>query len=692
MNKTINFKKQLVFIFGCLLLVTSLTSFAQNVDFTKTAFPNQKDQLKEAQSEIRQGDDLYATGLEGDFLAAIQHYLKAQSFNPNNAMLNYKIGNCYLNTYQKTNSLPYLEKAIKLNPYVATDVHLLMGKAYHLNYKFDEAIAEYKAYKQSMLPADLAKNGAAVDKKVTECETAKELVKKPVRVFIDNIGCNINSAYPDYSPIVNADESMMIFTSRRAGGTSDKTDPTDKGFYEDIYITYNQNGVWSAPINPGKPLNSDMHDATVGLSPDGQKLFIYKGDNGGDILQCDLDGDKWTKPDRLNKTINTQYHESSASFSYDGKTIYFCSDRPGGYGGSDIWMSTLGEKGRWNEAVNLGSVINTPYNEEGVFMMPDGKTMYFSSRGHNTMGDYDIFKSLLENGKWSEPENIGYPINTPDEDVFFTISGSGKHGYYSSAIAGGCGAQDIYMITFLGVEKPVINNNEDNLLANKTEPISETVIEPTLVIKSTNLTILKGVIMDEKTKDPVKAQIVLTDNVKNEVLATFESNSKTGKYLVSLPSGKNYGIAVKAENYLFHSENFDIPAVAGYQEINKDILLKRFEVGTKIVLNNIFFDVAKSNLRPESYAELGLLLKLLNDIPTLKIEISGHTDNQGAAAYNQKLSESRAKAVVDYLIGKGIEVTRLTFKGYGFTQPIATNSTEEGRQMNRRTEFKVLSK
>jgi len=473
---------------------------------------------------------------------------------------------------------------------------------------------------------------------------------------------------------------------------SDKKDPTDNQYYEDIYMTTNQSGTWSAPVNMGKPVNSDMHDATVGLSPDGQKLFIYKGDNGGDIFQCDLDGDKWSKPDRLNKNINTIYHESSASFSYDLKTIYFVSDRPGGYGGSDIYMSKLDAKGRWGEAVNLGPTINTPYDEEGVFMMPDGKTMYFSSRGHKTMGDYDIFKTTFENGRWSEPENIGYPINTPEQDVFFTISGSGKHGYYASAIAGGCGDRDIYVITFLGVEKPLTNNNEDNLLANKTEPISETVIEPTVLIKSTNLTILKGVVMDEKTKDPIKAEIVLTDNVKNEVLATFESNSKTGKYLVSLPSGKNYGIAVKAENYLFHSENFDIPAVTGYQEVNKDILLKRFEVGTKIVLNNIFFDYGKSTLRPESYAELGILLKLMNDIPTLKIEISGHTDNKGAADFNQKLSESRAKSVVDYLISKGIDATRMTFKGYGFTQPIATNATEEGRQMNRRTEFKVLSK
>jgi len=688
----------ILFRYIAVILITSVifhssaTLFDQNIEFNKASFPGLKDKLKDALSEIKDGDELFKTGMEGDYLTAVEHYLKAQAFDPNNALLNYKIGKCYLNSFQKANATPYLETALKLNPYVAPDLHWLLANAYHVGYEFDKAIAECKAYKQGLLPADLSKLGAVIDKKIAECETGKELVAKPVRVFIDNMGCSVNSPYPEYGPIVNADESMMLFISRRPGGMSDKKDPTDNQYYEDIYMTTNQNGTWSAPVNMGKPVNSDMHDATVGLSPDGQKLFIYKGDNGGDIFQCDLDGDKWSKPERLNKNINTIYHESSASFSYDLKTIYFVSDRPGGYGGTDIYMSTLDAKGRWGAAVNLGSTINTPYDEEGVFMMPDGKTMYFSSRGHKTMGDYDIFKTTFENGRWSEPENICYPINTPEQDVFFTISGSGKHGYYASAIAGGCGDRDIYVITFLGVEKPLTNNNEDNLLANKTEPISETVIEPTVVIKSTNLTILKGVVMDEKTKDPIKAEIVLTDNVKNEVLATFESNSKTGKYLVSLPSGKNYGIAVKAENYLFHSENFDIPAVTGYQEVNKDIMLKRFEVGTKIVLNNIFFDYGKSTLRPESYAELGILLKLMNDIPTLKIEISGHTDNKGAADFNQKLSESRAKSVVDYLVSKGVEATRMTFKGYGFTQPIATNATEEGRQMNRRTEFKVLSK
>jgi outer membrane protein OmpA-like peptidoglycan-associated protein len=310
------------------------------------------------------------------------------------------------------------------------------------------------------------------------------------------------------------------------------------------------------------------------------------------------------------------------------------------------------------------------------------------------MGGYDIFKSVYDDvtKTWSTPENLGYPVNTPDDDVFFVVSASGKHGYYASINGNGYGEKDIYMVTFLGAEKPMVMNNEDNLLASQTAPVKETVIAPVMQIKEAQLTILKGVITDAMTKKPLEATIELVDNTKNMVVATFTSNSATGKYLVSLPAGRNYGIAVKKEGYLFHSENFDIPATAAFQEVTKDVELKNVAVGSKIILKNIFFDFDKATLRPESTNELERLTKLLQDVPTLKIEIGGHTDSKGADDYNKKLSDNRAKAVVTYLIGKGIAADRLTSAGYGEEQPIATNDTDEGRQMNRRTEFKIISK
>jgi outer membrane protein OmpA-like peptidoglycan-associated protein len=357
----------------------------------------------------------------------------------------------------------------------------------------------------------------------------------------------------------------------------------------------------------------------------------------------------------------------------------------------------LGEDGKWQKAENLGPAINTPYDEDAVFMHPDGKTMYFSSKGHKTMGSFDIFRSVYENGRWSEPENMGYPINSADRDAFFVVAASGKHGYYSSAKMDAIGETDIYRITLLGPEKDPILSTEEQLILSSNQTVREAIkieTEGTKTSKfASNVTILKGVVIDALTKDPIAAMIVITDNQKNEVVATFQSNSKTGKYLVSLPSGKNYGIAVTAEGFLFNSVNVDLPASKSYQEIEKDIELSKLEVGQKIVLRNIFYDFNKSTLREESIAELDRLERLLTTNPTLRIEISSHTDNIGSAAYNEKLSLSRAESVVDYLVNKKkVSKERLEFKGYGFEQPIAPNDSDQGRQLNRRTEFKILSR
>jgi outer membrane protein OmpA-like peptidoglycan-associated protein len=664
---------------------------AQNVEFTKDNFPTKKKELKEIQKEIKEGDKLFIQG-KGMYLEAIEYFIKAYNFNPDNADINYKIGKCYLFTVDKIKAADFLNRAIELKATVAPDVLYLLGQAYHINHEFEKAIEKYEAYKNSLSPKVLREVQDEIDKKIEECGNGKVLIKTPIRVFIDNVGSAINTQYDEYSPIINADESMMIFTSRRNTTTGEDRDPRDLAFFEDIYISYKDNGNWKRPENPGKPINTKTHDATVGLSADGQKLFVYKGENGGDLFECHLKGDEWSTPKRLDKTINTKYHESSATFSYDGKIIYFVSDRDGGFGGRDIYMSELNEKGKWGDAKNLGSIINTKYDEEGVFMHPDGKTLYFSSKGHSSMGGYDIFKTVLENGTWSKPENIGYPINTAGNDVFFAMSASGIHGYYSSAMPGGKGKQDIYMVTFLGPDKPVINNTEENLLACIAKPVSDNAMQEVEVVTA-SLTLLKGKVLDQITLEPLEAQIILTDNETNEVIATFTSNSATGKYLVSLPSGKNYGIAVKAEGYLFHSENFNIPNNAQYQEIEKDFYLKKVEVGSKIVLKNVFFDFAKATLRQESESELNRLAKLLTDVPGMKIEVSGHTDNVGSDQANQILSEKRAKSVVDYLVvEKGIDRDRLTYVGYGESEPIATNNTDEGRQQNRRTEFKVLSK
>lgn len=672
----------------------TLTISAQNVEFIKDNFKDNKDGLKEAKDNLEKGDSYFNQGTPF-FKQAIEPYLAANAFNPNNALLNYKLGQCYLASPFKLKAIPYLEKAQQLNPSVDVYLNYFLGKAYHLDMQWDKAIKEFSIFQKNMNSNDNTEVIAEVSKYIKECYTGKDLSQKPIRVFIDNLGGEVNSQYTDYGPVISADESVLLFTSRRPNTVGGKIDPGDNNFMEDIYISQKMpDGKWSPALNMGEPVNTSDHDANSGLSADGTKFLIYIGKNMGDLYESELKGDQWSKPEAINKNVNTdKYHESTACYSPDGKSLYFVSDKPGGLGDRDIYISKKDEKGRWGEAVNLGPAINTKYGEEGVFIHPDGKTLYFSSQGHTGIGGYDIYKSVYDEKTkiWSTPVNIGYPVNTPDDDVFFVVSASGKRGYYTSFNPNGFGEKDLYMITFLGDEKPMVQSNEDNLLASLVAPIKETVVPPVIEIKEAQLTILKGVITDALTGKTLEATIDIIDNQMNQTIASFSSNSSTGKYLVSLPAGKNYGIAVRKEGYLFHSENFDIPNTSAFQQVEKDVELKNIAVGSKIILKNIFFDFDKATLRPESTNELQRLTKLLNDVPTLKIEISGHTDSKGANDYNLKLSDNRAKAVVDYLINAGIPSSRLTYKGYGEEQPISTNDTDAGRQLNRRTEFKIIS-
>jgi outer membrane protein OmpA-like peptidoglycan-associated protein len=493
-----------------------------------------------------------------------------------------------------------------------------------------------------------------------------------IKININNLGTPLNSAFSDFAPVISADGSFMIFTSRRPVTEKEiaKKKESKENVYSARYDTITKK--WTDIKRLGESINQpERHNSAIALSNDGQTMLLYRGDEGnGDIYISTLKGNDWSEATKLPEPINNEdYQETSASFSPDGKTIYFVSNRPGGKGGKDIWFCTQAKNGKWGKAKNLNS-LNTKEDEEGVFMHPDGKTLYFSSKGNNSMGGYDIFKSTFESftngqtgGKWTKPVNLGEPINTPDDDVYFVITADGKTGYYASAKEGGIGEKDIYEI------KPV---------EKKTD-------------KGPKLTLLKGTVMDKISLAPLESNIEITDNVKNEIISEIKSNSITGKFLISLPSGKNYGITVKADGYLFHSENFDIPDSAAYSEVSIHIKLEKLIVGSKIILRNIFFNFASDSLRNESFSELENVYALLTKNPGMRIEISGHTDNQGSLELNTKLSNARAKAVVEYLIKRGINTSRLEYKGYAYSQPVATNENEEGRQLNRRVEFKVLS-
>jgi len=668
----------LAFLF--LLLFSYYAKSQENVIIDKDNFKISKEGYKKAWSSVKLADKYYIANNKGSYLLALEYYLEGYKYNPENAQLNYKIGISYLGSILKANSLSYLEKAYTANSKVATDIVLQLAYSYQYNYQFEKAIEFYNTYKSSLKSVDLKKVQKTIDLKIEQCNNGLTYYNNPTYVDIVNI-TTLNSQYPDYCPLISADESMMIFTSRRPEGINAETDITDGQYYEDIYVANNIKSVWQPAKNIGKPLNSQYHDATVGLAPDGQSMLIYRN---GDIYICYLKGESWTEPELLPEVINTESIENSACFSFDGNSIYFIRGKTDDATTSngDIYVSKK-KKGVWGKALKLSKVVNTTFDEDGVFMHPDGRTLYFSSKGHNTMGGYDIFSTILQtDGTWTEPVNLGYPINTPDDDVYFVLSANGMHGYYSSIKEDALGFTDIYMINF-AKEKPVVI---DTLVQDSVPLVVEVA-----VVNTVRLTIVKGIISDAVSLEPIEATIEIYDNTKNELVSEQKSNSSTGKYLVSLPSGRNYGLVVKADNYLFHSENFDIAESETYNEIIKDIALMPIEQGAKVVLNNIFFDVNKSVLRSESLAELERLKAFMTEHSDLKIEISGHTDNTGSYALNKQLSEDRAKSVVDYLIENKIPSSKLTYRGASYDEPIASNDTEEGRQLNRRVEFKIIN-
>ncbi len=675
-----------------MLLVGSVNfGVAQNREFTRAFFPDDSRGLKEARKNLAEGDELYEQGW-GNFEKALEYYLKAYNFNPDNALLNMRIGECYLYTPYKDRSLDFLERAVELNV-GSVEVYYLLGVAYQQNYQFDEAMEQFHFYRQSLSPQEAIQQRDRIERRLAECTNAKAMVDNPIRVFIDNAGAMINTEYDDYSPVISPNGNIMYFTSRRPVGKNPKQDRIDHKFFENIFYSRYSNGQWlqSKPIEGA--VNSRTHEATAGISTDGMTLFIYRGDKGGDLFASTLKDNEWSKPERLSRDINSKGNqETSIVFSRDGQRVFFISDRPGGFGGKDIWTAIRDSRGRWAEPTNLGSTLNTPWDEESLFLAPDDITLYFSSQGHNSMGGYDVFKSEFRNGRWTQPQNIGYPVNTPGDDLFFVLAPDDNTAFYSTMQSGGYGGSDIYQVTFLGPEKPLEFPVMREPIADRAQPLEHNLLEEQVEVITIPMTILRGRILDDKDGTPLHALIELYDNETEELLAKFNSNPETGQYVISLPGGKNYAISVTVEDYLFHSENIDISETNVSREIINDITLKKVEIGESIVLNNIFFDTGAATLRPESFVELGILYKLLVDNPSLKIEISGHTDNVGSAAVNQRISEQRARAVVDFLVGRGIDRDRLTYRGYGFEKPIASNETAEGRQLNRRTEFEIIEK
>ena len=602
---------------------------------------------------------------QGNLSEAISGFKTAVEGNPNYTDAWNFLGLSYVKTGQYQEAVDAFQKLESLDFNYFPWYHFEAANAYiHLG-QFDQARSSLQKF-QSQFPdgakytiySHMAKNRLEYINQSPIIRNQPNTMENPVPVTA------VNSISGDYTPQVNPTGTRLYFTSVRKGGFDNQKDTTNMNNWgEDIYYSNLENDVWSAPTLLPEPLNSEGDDFGSSFTGDGQLMVYVKcGDEEGvgncDLYMTQLVGTRWTQPQNMGNVVNSNMWDSQPTISSDGNRIYFSSTRQGGYGGMDIYMIQKNHLGDWGTPQNLGSTVNTPLNENGPYLAPDGKTLYFASTGHPGFGGTDIFFSTFEDGKWSKPVNLGAPLNSEGDDTQFTISAAGKAYFASSRLD---------------------PNNYDIFEVELPEYLRP---KPTVVIQ--------GIVSNAKTTDPVGAVVLIEDINSGELLAVNKSNTVTGEYLVVLPAGRNYSVSTTSEGFFFYSESFEIPKDTSYQEITMDINLEPIEKGTKVVLNNIFFESGRAELKPISYVELNKAVDLLEDNPTMVIEIGGHTDNVGSDELNLKLSQSRAEAVRDYMVLAGIDEMRIRSKGYGESVPIEDNSTEEGRAANRRTEFEIV--
>ena len=602
-----------------------------------------------------------------DYATSISLFKKIDSLAPGNANVLCNIGICYLNSRHKAKSLSYFETA-KAKGYTKNELYYYLGEAYHYNHQFDNAKTNFSLY-ASLIKQDTANSLYSLsytNRKIEICNNAKEHVEDSLNVSIENLGSAINTEYDEYVPIVSANQKTMYFTSRRPTEFNDDLHSDGKPF-EDVHVAMKDgNGNWTASKIVESPINFSGHDACIGITADARTLFLYRTKNDpktGSIYVSNFGSEnKWSEPEKLGGNINTtKGWESSISVSGDNRRLFFSSDRPGGYGGFDIWYCDLLATKEWGEPKNLGPEVNTKYNEDCPFIHFDNATLFFSSDGHNTMGGYDVFSSVLVKStlKWTKPRNIGYPINSVDDDMYFIYSADGSKGYMSSSLrANNKGGKDIYVI-----------NRPYN---------------------SQKLITLRGKLLNSESNVPVDAKITVTDLSNNTFVGVFNTKDASGKYAIQVEKGKNYSMQFEADNMLFVSENVNLNDPQAIFADKKVFSLKPIKKGNTIVLNNIFFDYNKYDLKKESLPELDKLTEFLKKNPKVQIQVNGFTDSIGEDLYNLRLSKKRANEVRSYLHSKGIPKKNMRIDGFGENKAIASNSTTEGQKMNRRTECQIF--
>lgn len=619
-----------------------------------------------------------------DYTTAIDLMQKAIKYDDKFVEANIVLAEIFIEKGERKKAIESYKNAIRIDPEFYRGIYFSLAQLQMLENEFDSAklyLEKYLSYK-NLKPVSISQ----AKRKLESCNFAIKAIKNPVPFNPINLGENINTEYDEYWPTLTADEQTLIITrlipkdleeglvsinevitEKEITPSNQKVPPDFNKVQEDFYISVKENDFWTKAINVGKPLNTKGNEGAQTILVDGRVMYFTacnRKDGKGrcDIYQSLKVNGEWNTAVNLGVPVNSENWEAQPSISPDGKTLYFVSNRKGGYGQKDIWMSIILEDGRWSKPINLGENVNSVGQEQSPFIHPDNRTLYFATDGKIGIGGFDLYKvSKNDDGTWSKPINLGYPINTASDEIGLIVNAQGNKAFFSS-----------------------------DRLNNKGRDIFE--FELYKEARPTPVSYIKGKVFDSENKNKLKANFELINLETNEIIMQAESDPNTGEFLVCIPSDRDYALNVSKDKYLFYSDNFSLKGVYNILDpFLKDVPLNPIKTGQKIVLKNIFYEIDSYELLDKSIVELTKLLEFMNNNLGLKIEISGHTDNIGTSEYNLSLSNNRAKSVYDYLVEKGISAERLSFKGYGESQPLSTNETESGKSENRRTEIKIIS-
>ena len=565
--------------------------------------------------------------------------------------------------YKLMNNIPeqksHLESVIRnaKDPFRYKNIYLALGEACYLLMEYDQALSYLNQFLS--IPTVDPRLVPEANWLISNVNFAKQEIQNPLDFEPVKMPDRINQGPLQYFPVLTADEEKIFFT-RREGH--------EPHYDEDIYVSEkDSNGQWGFPYPISRTINTQYNEGTCTISADGKILIFTSCMGRRNFGSCDLfisyrEGIDWSRPVNMGPDINSNSWDSQPSLSADGRRIYFVSERPGGEGKRDIWMSERNENGQWVTAVNLGPMINTREDDVSPFIHVNGQTLFFASKGRLGMGGYDLYSSEFIDGSWTEPRNLGYPVNTPEDQVSLFVASNGEAAYYSLDSWTDMGTPTSMIYRFRMPEGISVTNKSYYV---------------------------KGKIRDAQTDDPLKANIELLDVNTNRLISKVYSDSIFGEYTMVLTEGSDYALYVEKPGYIFESRHFSLPGGSVYQPIWMDFYLNRIASGATTILNNLFFDLDKYELKEKSITELQKIISYLKRNPELNVSILGHTDNTGTPEYNLQLSLKRAEAVFNYLIVHGIDSSRLSFQGLGQTEPAFPNDTEVNRSKNRRIEFRI---